>query len=123
VASLVPPPGPGFTSAELPGFRFWVRIGGDEPEPRIGAPEPLCIPETACVSGALPGRTEVLLRIVGPKPNGYLWPNVVRFTTSAVEVWIEQLATGERRYYLLEGASPGSSELDGFFDRTGFLPP
>jgi hypothetical protein len=121
-AELVPPPGPGFVPDAFPGFRFWVRIGGDEPAPRIGAPEPLCLPETACVSGALAGRTEVLLRIVGPKPNGYLWPTVVRFTTSTVEVWLERLATGERRYYRLDGAGPGSDELTGFFDRTGFLP-
>ena len=121
-AELVPPPGPGFVPADFPGFRAWVRIGGDEPEPRIGVPGPFCLPETACVSGALPGRIEVLLRIVGPKPNGYLWPTVVRFTTSTVEVWIEQLATGERRYYLLSGAAPGSEELTGFFDRTGFRP-
>jgi hypothetical protein len=47
---------------------------------------------------------------------------VVRFTTSTVEVWVEQLATGERRYYRSQGAAPGVDELDGFFDRTGFLP-
>ena len=100
--------------------------GGDgrtlEADPRLGEPEPPCLPETACVSGVVPGRTEVSLRIVGPKPNGYLWPTVVRFTTSTVEVWVEQLATGERRYYRSQGAAPGVDELDGFFDRTGFLP-
>jgi hypothetical protein len=62
------------------------------------------------------------LRILGPRPNGYLWPTVVRFTTSTVEVWIEQVSTGVGRYYRLEGASPGSEELTGFFDRTGFSP-
>jgi hypothetical protein len=39
-----------------------------------------------------------------------------------VEVWIEQIATGEVRYYLLEGAAQGSSELPGLFDRQGFMP-
>jgi hypothetical protein len=74
------------------------------------------------VSGALPGRTELLMRIVGPKPNGFLWPTLVRFTTSQVEVWIRQLSTGERRYYRLDGSTPGSEELDGLFDRDGFPP-
>jgi hypothetical protein len=118
----LPPPIEPIAPPAFPDFRFWVRIGGDEPAPRIGAEELACLPETVCVSGALPGRTEVLLRILGPKPNGYLWPTVVRFTTSTVEVWIEQVSTGVGRYYRLEGASPGSEELTGFFDRTGFPP-
>lgn len=71
-------------------------------------------------AAAVPGRSELFLRVVGPKPNGYLWPNLVRFTTSTVEVWIEQLSTGELRYYRLPGASPGSSDLSGLFDRTAF---
>ena len=116
------PPGSGFVSQAVPGFRIWARIGGDEPTPRIGRPEASCLPETACVSGAIPGRSEVFVRMVGPKPNGYLWPTIVRFTTSTVEVWIEQLSTGELRYYRLEGATPGSSDLTGRFDRMGFMP-
>jgi hypothetical protein len=122
LATLLPPPGEGAIPDAFPGFRFHVRIGGDEPDPRIGALEPLCLPEAACFSGALPGRSEVVTRIVGPKLNGRLWPTLVRFTTCQVEVWIEQLATGERRYYLLEGATPTSGELDGLFDRFGFPP-
>lgn len=118
LAPAVPP----ITSPELPDFRFWVRVGGDEPSPRIGVAEPECIPETVCVSGALPGRTEVFLRIVGPKPNGRLWPTITRFTTSRVEVWIEQVSTGLGRYYRLPGAMPGSQSLDGRFDRQGFPP-
>jgi hypothetical protein len=116
------PQGPPIESPAFPGFVFHARIGGDEPNPRFGAEEPDCLPETVCVSGALPGRTEVLLRIVGPKPNGFLWPTIVRFTTSQVEVWIEQLATGEVRYYRLDGSTPGSEDLDGLFDRDGFQP-
>jgi len=128
---LVPPPPPEdpppptgiapLTSAEVPGFRFWVRIG-DEGSAAPGAMEPLCIPETLCVSGAIPGRSELFLRVVGPRPNGYLWPTIVKFTTSRVEVWIEQISTGTVQYYELEGASPGSSELPGLFDRLGFQP-
>lgn len=116
-----PPAGGPIASTSVPGFRFWVRIGGEGSAIPARA-EVACIPETLCVSGAVPGRSELFLRIVGPKPNGYLWPTIVKFTTSEVEVWIEQESTGQRRYYQLEGASPGSSELPGFFDRTGFQP-
>lgn len=119
-----PPPPTGvepLASPELPGFRFWVEIGAaDAASP--GAMEPVCIPETICVSGALPGRSEVFLRVVGPRPNGYLWPTLVKFTTSRVQIWIEQVSTGTIRYYELEGASPGSSDLPGLFDRQGFQP-
>lgn len=117
-----PPPPPSddwLESPELPGFRVQVRIsaGGDSIP---GRREAACIPETLCVSGALAGRSEVFVRVVGPKPNGFLWPTLVKFTTSTAEVWIERPATGELRYYRLEGASPGSSDLPGLFDRTGF---
>jgi len=109
------------TSAELPGFQFWVQIG-DDPGAVVGAMEPVCIPETLCVSGAIPGRSEVFLRVVGPKPNGYLWPTLVKFSTSRVQIWIEQISTGTIRYYDLAGATPGSSSLPGLFDREGFQP-
>lgn len=119
-----PPPPAGVTplsSAEIPGFRFWVQIGEDT-EAVDGTMEPVCIPETVCVSGSLAGRSEVFLRVVGPKPNGYLWPTLVKFSTSRVQVWIEQISTGTVRYYDLAGATPGSSDLPGLFDREGFQP-
>lgn len=116
-----PPPGEFLTSDRFPDFRFKVRItAGDEVQDH--RKEPLCIDETVCVSGALPGRSELFLRIVGPKPNGKLWPTLVKFSTSQVEVWIEQISTGVTKYYVLEGASPGSSDLTGLFDREGFEP-
>jgi hypothetical protein len=120
----VPPPddgGPWLTTPEIPGFRFRVRItaGGGDPVPVHAEP---CVPETLCVSGAVPGRSELFVRIVGPKPNGRLWPNLVRFSTSRVEVWIEQLSTGVTRHYVLPAATPGSSDLTGLFDRDGFPP-
>jgi len=117
-----PPPAELLTDADFPGFRFGVRITDQAGGSREGTAEAACLPETLCVSGAVPGRTEVLVRIVGPKPNGYLWPTLAKLTTSRVEVWIEQVATGKLRYYRLEGASPGVDELPGLFDRTGFLP-
>lgn len=113
-----PPDTVPLTTPELPGFLFWVRIGDREGT----VADSLCASETLCVAGALPTRSEVEIRIVGPKPNGYLWPTLVKFTTSEVEVWIEQAATGKVQYYLLEGAAPGVDVLPGLFDRRGFLP-
>jgi hypothetical protein len=121
-SELAPPPGvPALTTAAIPGFRFWVRITAQSGEGRWGAAEP-CIAEALCASGAIPGRPEVLVRVIGPRPNGYLWPTLTKLTTSQVEVWIEQTSTRAVRYYLLEGAAPGFEELPGLFDRTGFTP-
>ena len=117
-----PPAGPWLTDAQYPDFQFKVRITPQGGDPLTAHKESACIPETVCLSGALPGRSELFLRIVGPKGNGRLWPTLVRFSTSRVEVWIEQLSTGASRYYRLDGASPGSDELPGRFDRDGFLP-
>ena len=116
-----PPDGAWLESAAVPGFRFKVRItaNGESQPVRL---ESDCIPETACVSGALPGRSELFVRVIGPRPNGKLWPVLVRFTTSRVEVWIEQLSSSDLEYYVLDAASPGSSDLTGFFDRDGFEP-
>lgn len=115
-----PPAGSWITSPSLPGFRVKARITSGS-EVRSVRSEP-CIGETVCLSGAVPGRPELFVRVIGPRPNGYLWPNLVRFTTSKAEVWIEQLATGVVRYYLLEAVPRDSDELDGLVDRTGFQP-
>jgi glucose/arabinose dehydrogenase len=127
VAHEPPPPPPPPTvdgwmrTPEIPGFRFKVRIlaGGEEQPVRREAD---CLPETLCVSGAIPGRSELFVRVVGPKPNGRLWPTLVRFSTSAIEVDVDQLATGITRQYVLPAAAPGASTLDGLFDRDGFEP-
>ena len=117
-----PPAGPVFTSPDFPGFRFQARLTNSEgAEPSLRA-ESACFEETLCLSGAVPGRSELFLRLVGPKPNGRLWPTIVRTTTSTVEVWIEQVSTGQVNYYRLEGASPDSTDLSGLFDREGFTP-
>ncbi len=115
------PPGPFLESSSVPGFRFKVRITGGGAS-HMGRQEPRCIPETLCVSGQVPGRSEVFLRVVGPKPNGFLWSTLVKFSTSRVEVWVEQRATGEIRYYDLAAAEPGQDVLPGLFDRHGFMP-
>jgi hypothetical protein len=110
-------------SPAFPNFRFKVRIT----DPATGAVingrmESACLPETLCVSGAVAGRSEVFVRIVGPKPNGFLWPTLVKFTTSAVDIDVNQISTGITKTYHLAGASPGNDVLPGLFDRTGFQP-
>ncbi|MDX1998299.1 MAG: hypothetical protein SF066_11320 [Thermoanaerobaculia bacterium] len=115
------PPGDWLTTAEVPGFRFKVHLGAhDAGFP--GQAEPLCLAETLCVSGAVAGRVEVLLRVVGPKPNGFLWPTLIKLTTAQVAIWVEQEATGEVRHYDLAGARTNRDELPALFDRTGFRP-
>lgn len=118
-----PPAGPWLTSGQVPDFRFKVRISTAGTGEQTVRSEEACIPETLCVSGALPGRSEVFLRVVGPKPNGRLWPTLARFSTSLIEIWIEQVSSGNWRYYRLDAATPGSDRIDGLFDREGFSPP
>jgi hypothetical protein len=113
-----PPSAPPLTSSQYPGFLFWVRISDTRP----GTTVPDCLPETVCVAGAIPTRAEVFVRIVGPKPNGFLWPNVVKFNTTKTEVWIRQVSTGVTRYYLLPALPTDSDTLPGVVDKTGFLP-
>lgn len=121
VLSPPPPPGQYLASDELPGFRFKVRITGGS-QAVAGSQEPNCPGETLCVSGALPGRSELFLRVIGPRPNGLLWVNLVRFTPSRVEVWAEKLATGEVNYYDLPALERTDDTLTGLIDRDAFQP-
>jgi len=118
--SPVPPPGPFLRSKEIPRFEFKVRISSGDGKAVLGRKEEPCIAETLCVSGSVPGRSEVFLRMVGPKPNGYIWPTLVKFSTSSVDIWVRQTESGELKYYHLEGAKPKGDELPGIFDRLGF---
>ncbi|HYO13667.1 MAG TPA: fibronectin type III domain-containing protein [Thermoanaerobaculia bacterium] len=122
-ASVTTRGGVSLISEDFPDFRFQVRIfNQNAPEPLVGRKEASCLPETLCVSGAIPGRSEVMVRIVGPRPNGHLWPTIVRLTSSKVEVQIEQVSTGAVKTYVLDAASPEADELNGLQDRTGFRP-
>lgn len=113
-----PPAGNWLTTPELPGFRFKARISNT----RIATPVSDCVPETLCLAGAVADRTEIFVRIIGPRPNGFLWPQVVRFTVARVEVWIQEGTNGPINYYLLPGVSQDSDVLDGLVDREGFRP-
>ncbi len=121
-----PPAPPEFgswlTSPELPGFEAKVGIfppGGGLG--RLGEAEPECIAETLCVSGALPGRSELFVKVVGPRPNGYLWVQLSRFTPSRVVLWLRQVSTGLVRLYELDAAGPGEDPF-GRQDRRAFNP-
>ncbi len=123
-----PPPGDDcpagfFTDDQYPDFCFDVTINPPTTAPIDGAREDECIDETLCVSGALPGRSEVYVRIIGPRPNGFLWPTVVRFTPSEVTVEIEQISTGASQTYVLpQVLGADLTDLSGVQDRTGFQP-
>lgn len=122
-----PPPPPQcpagfFKDPEYPDFCFDVTITPSGQAGIDGTREADCIDDTVCVSGALPGRAEVFLRILGPRPNGFLWPTITRFTPSRVDVTMLQLSSGDSQSYTLPAVPPGSDDLSGLQDRTGFLP-
>jgi hypothetical protein len=117
-----PPPELALTSPDMPGFRVWARFHSASGATRWGTAVEPCLVEALCVAGALPNRGELVVRVVGPRPNGFLWPILAPLTVSRVEVWIQQLDGGAVRYYVLPGSEPPSELLPGQFDRDGFLP-
>lgn len=114
----IPPAGPWLTTTALPGFQFKSRIDNN----RIATKVNDCVPETICLAGAIPSRTEIFVRIIGPRPNGFLWPEVIRFTVSRVELWVQKTSGGPINYYNLGAVSQDSDVLNGLVDREGFLP-
>ncbi len=114
----IPPAGPWLTTNALPGFQFKSRIDNSRIATKVGD----CVPETICLAGAIPTRTEVFVRIIGPRPNGFLWPEVIRFTVSRVELWVQKTSGGPINYYNLAGVPQDSDVLNGLVDREGFLP-
>lgn len=116
VTAPAPQTGAWMESASVPGFRFKVQVDG-----KLGRQEPSCMARTLCASGAVPGRSEVFLRVAGPKSNGRLWSTMVKLTPSAAEVWVQQTSTGTLRHYRLNGSGPNGSTLTGILDRAGFL--
>lgn len=118
----LPPGDLWLTTAEQPGFEFQVEITPPASPVVTGAKEDQCIVEALCVSGALAGRPEVFVKIIGPRPNGFLWVQISRFTPSQVEVWVRQVSTGEVNYYLLDPVDPASDDVSGLQDRDAFTP-
>lgn len=118
---FVPPPaGPWLSTPDLPGFEAQVRITGGSPI--AGSLEGDCIPETLCVSGALAGRSEVFIKVIGPRPNGYLWAQISRFTPAMLEIWLRQTGSGEINYYILDAVGNDAADVPGFQDRQAFAP-
>jgi|GEM_PF-643216 len=117
-----PPSNNWLTTAEQPGFEFQARITPDGGTPVIGAKESDCIAESICLSGALAGRPEVFAKIIGPRPNGFLWVQISRFTPSEVEVWVRQTATDQVNYYHLDSVGSGVDDVSGLQDRQAFSP-
>lgn len=117
-----PPAGDWISAPSLPGYRVKVRITPPGDDPFIAGEVVDCVPETICIAGALPARSELFVRVIGPRPNGYMHAQVIKFTPSRVEVWIEQTGTGVVNYYDLEQLPADSEQLPGFVDKTAFLP-
>jgi hypothetical protein len=113
-----PPAGPWLSAAGLPGFEAKVLINGAT----VGKSEPDCIVETLCVSGALAGRPEIFIKVIGPRPNGFLWAQISRFTPSKVEIWLRQKSTDKLNYYVLAAVPQSSDDISGFQDRLAFQP-
>ncbi|MGD2113957.1 MAG: hypothetical protein PVG07_02825 [Acidobacteriota bacterium] len=117
------PPGEGFFGdPQYPDFRFRVAIEPPGGPTIQGSRLDACQEDTVCVAGAVADRAELYIRILGPRPNGFLWPTLVRFTPSEVTVDVQQISTGETRTYVLEAVGPGDDDLSGLQDRTGFVP-
>lgn len=115
-----PPEEGWFTDPDFPGFRFNVVVGEGELATQ-GEPEPACIGEAVCVAGALPGRSELVFRLIGPRPNGFLWLQLVRFTPSAIELWVDQEGGG-LGHYEIPAVARSSDALPGLEDRQAFEP-
>lgn len=113
------PPGRWIESKTVAGFRVQARLT-ENGKTRILSKVPCNLAETFCLSGATAGVPDLLVRVTGPKPNGFYWPMVARFAPVTYEVWIQQRKTGQIRYYKLNAPPAGSPQLDGFFDRQGF---
>jgi hypothetical protein len=115
------PPEDGWhTTPEVPGFELQVVITGTQAVE--GQPEGDCIVETFCASGALAGRPEVFVKVIGPRPNGFLWVQISRFTPSKVEVWVRQTSSGVVRYYVLDAVGSQADDVPGLQDRMAFSP-
>lgn len=90
----------------------------------------LCSAPPSPASGISPGargespatRPEIFVKVIGPRPNGFLWVQLIRFTPSEVEVWLRQGSTGLINYYRLEALPPTGGPLVGAEDRTAYLP-
>ena len=113
-----PPAGPWLSSPALPGFDAKVLVNNST----TGNRETNCIPETLCVSAALAGRPEIFVKVIGPRPNGFLWSQISRFTPSKVEIWLRKTNSGQINYYVLDAVGSNEANVSGLQDREAFSP-
>ena len=110
------------TTSEIPGFRFRVGFTSATGAPFFGAKESDCLADTLCVSSELAGRAAVLLRIIGPRNNGFFWFQAMRFPAQQADIEVQQLSTGVIKTYRLDRLDPDDTEIPGRLDRTAFQP-
>lgn len=113
-----PPAGPWLSAATLPGYEAKIRFN----DVTVGKKEADCIAQTLCVSGAVAGRQETFIRVIRPRPNGFLWIQISRFTPSKVTIWLRQKSTGKINYYVLAAVPASVDNISGILDRGGFRP-
>ena len=112
-----PPSGPWLTTPTLPGFRFKGLLAG-----AALLKANACPAQTLCFAKTATGVPELVARILPKQANGKRWPVVGKFASQAAQVWIEQIASKQVRYYELLARAADSPELPGVVDRVGFAP-
>jgi ELWxxDGT repeat protein len=106
------------TPPSLPGYRFrvqWVDAQGRAQAGRASS----CPSAALCLATDTKGRADIVVRLLDGGAAGR-WPAIARLTTSAVEVWVQQVRSGAVRHYVLPAVAPGSTALDGWLDHDGF---
>ncbi|HEX9944872.1 MAG TPA: hypothetical protein VGG03_22915 [Thermoanaerobaculia bacterium] len=112
-----PPAGDWLASPQVPGFRIKV-LFGQGTAARSGSLAP-CVAGTLCVNAVGSERRELLVRL-GAAAGGRIAASVVKLDPAEAQVWIEQTATGELRYYRLAETPAGDDRLAGVRDLPGF---
>lgn len=102
-----------FSPNDIRGYRFkaWLVDANGKRQAVRGEG---CLQGTLCFSGAVRGRTDVLVRVLDRRPAA------ARLTGSGLELWVERTKTGELRKYLLPAEGPTSTSLNGLLDAVGF---
>ena len=113
-----PPPSSNWlTTPNIPGFRFQALLGG---APLLKANA--CAAQAICLAKTATGVPEIVARILPKQANGKRWPVVGKFASPAAQVWVEQTASHQVKYYALLARAADSPELPGVVDRAGFAP-
>jgi hypothetical protein len=115
-----PPYNQWLSTAAFPGFRFqsrWTPLGAAAG--RRGVKSATCLGQALCVGRSAADPAQAFVRLL-PGARGASSPILAKFTTDTVEVWIEQTARRQVRYYRLNATFPGTPLLAGTYDPNGF---